>query len=532
MRKTPLSSLLLLLFVLQLACKKENDRPQWDVAVKGPILKASLTLDNLIADSLQHTNPDGSLSIVFDSDVFKLDPDSLFKIPDTTLNTLNIWQFITYPVQPNTPFYSVNNNIQLGISGPQLTEVAIRSGKIKLDIRNTLPSKVIIIYQIPKAIKNGLPFKVQEVIDSGSITNPTLFSGTYDLDGYLVDLTGATGNQFNTAYYDVQAISDPQGNAFDIHTGDTLINLNTTILELIPEYGRGYLGQKTIHQSGNSLAGIGQTIRSGMVELDSVTLDLDIENGLGAEIQAMISSFSSLNENTGNSVGLVAPGVLNRFINMNRATETGQFSDPVRPTHAYIHLDNSNSNLIQLIENLPDRFFYDIDFSLNPLGNVSGSNDFLYRDHLVNTHMVVNVPLRFALNQVFLVDTQEIATADLLNLDPVGLSTFTLLVDNGFPFALDLQLFLINESGSITDSLLVPSQIAMANVDVNFRVLSSVRTKIPIPVDGLRKQHLLEARKMAIKAKFTSPSYPSLVQMYADYHLDLKLIADGIYSIR
>ena len=233
MRKTPLSSLLLLLFVLQLACKKENDRPQWDVAVKGPILKASLTLDNLIADSLQHTNPDGSLSIVFDSDVFKLDPDSLFKIPDTTLNTLNIWQFITYPVQPNTPFYSVNNNIQLGISGPQLTEVAIRSGKIKLDIRNTLPSKVIIIYQIPKAIKNGLPFKVQEVIDSGSITNPTLFSGTYDLDGYLVDLTGATGNQFNTAYYDVQAISDPQGNAFDIHTGDTLINLNTTIMELL-----------------------------------------------------------------------------------------------------------------------------------------------------------------------------------------------------------------------------------------------------------------------------------------------------------
>ena len=268
------------------------------------------------------------------------------------------------------------------------------------------------------------------------------------------------------------------------------------------------------------------------MELDSVTLDLDIENGLGAELQAMISSFSSLNENTGNSVNLVAPGLLNRFINMNRATETGQLSDPVRPTHALIHLDNSNSNLVQLIENLPDRLMYDIDFSLNPLGNVSGSNDFLYRDHLVNTHLRVIVPLRFALNQVVLVDTQEIATSDLLNLDPVGVSTFTLLVDNGFPFDLDLQLFLINESGSITDSLLVPSQIAMANVDVNFRVLSSVRTKIPIPVDGLRKQHLLEARKMAIKAKFTSPSYPSLVQMYADYHLDLKLIADGIYSIR
>ena len=35
---------------------------------------------------------------------------------------------------------------------------------------------------------------------------------------------------------------------------------------------------------------------------------------------------------------------------------------------------------------------------------------------------------------------------------------------------------------------------------------------------------------MAIRATFTTPSYPSLVQMYSDYHLDLKLIADGIYS--
>ncbi|MBL0136902.1 MAG: hypothetical protein IPP86_00010 [Bacteroidetes bacterium] len=129
------------LLFLQFSCKKENDRPQWDVAVTGPILKARLSIDQLIADSLQQINPDGSVSIFYSSDVFKLDPDSLFKIPDTTLKTLNIWQFIPYPVQPNTPFYSVNNNIRLGISGPQLTEVLIRSGKIRLEIRNTLPTK-------------------------------------------------------------------------------------------------------------------------------------------------------------------------------------------------------------------------------------------------------------------------------------------------------------------------------------------------------------------------------------------------------
>lgn len=517
---------------LSFSCKKENERPQWDVAVKGPILQAALTLDNLIADSLQEENPDGSVRLVYDSEVFKLNPDSLFIIPDTTLKTLNIWQYPAYVVQPNTPFYSVNNNIALGISGPLLTEVLIRSGKITLDIRNTLPTKVKVTYLIPKAFKDGLPFKVQEFVDSGSVSDPGIFSGTYDLDGYLVDLTGATGTQTNTAYYNIEALSDPAGVSFSIQNGDTLINLNTTISALVPEYGRGYLGQKTIHQTSDAFVGVGRLIRSGNIKLDSLTMDLEIENGLGAEIQALVSSFISLNENTGNTVALTAPNVLNRFINLNRSTETGIASDPVIPTHHNIHLDNSNSNLLALIENLPDRFNYGTDFSLNPLGNISGSTDFLYRDHLVKTHLRLNMPLRFALNQVMLTDTQEINVHDLFDLEPVGLSTFTLLADNGFPFEMDLQLLLINESGSVTDSLLVPSRIAQAAVDSDLKVISSVRTAIPIPLDETRKQNLLDARRMAIKAKFTTPSYPDLVQMYSSYHLDLKLIADGIYSIR
>lgn len=532
MKKTLIPLLFLSLLFLQFSCKKENDRPQWDVAVIGPILKARLSIDQLIADSLQQINPDGSVSLFYSSDVFKLDPDSLFKIPDTTLKTLNIWQFIPYPVQPNTPFYSVNNNIRLGISGPQLTEVLIRSGKIRLEIRNTLPTKVKVTYIIPKAMKDGLPFKVQEYVDSGSVTSPVTFSGTYDLDGYLFDLTGAAGNQTNTAYYNVEAVSDPNGQVFTISTGDTLINLNTVILSLVPEYGKGYLGQKTIHQTSEVTSGIGRLIQSGTVQLDSLSMDLKIENGLGAEIQTLLSSFQSKNEHTGTTIDLLAPTVLNRYINLNRATETGNPLSPVRPTYTTIHLDNSNSNLINLVENLPDRFLYDLDFSLNPLGNVSGNSDFLYRDHLVNTHLTLQLPLRFALNQVQLADTQEIATSDLLNLDPVGPSTFTLLADNGFPFTMDLQLFLLNENGVMTDSLLIPSSIAQANTDASFRVISPVRTKIPIPVDASRKQHLLEAKKMAIRAKFTTPSYPGLVQMYSDYHLDLKLIADGIYSIR
>src|SRR3989339_152070 len=79
--------LLLLLIVLCFTgCKKELNEPNWDIDVLTPLAKATLTIENIVDDTLRITNPDNSVSLVYRSSLYKFTLDTLFKIPDTTIS--------------------------------------------------------------------------------------------------------------------------------------------------------------------------------------------------------------------------------------------------------------------------------------------------------------------------------------------------------------------------------------------------------------------------------------------------------------
>lgn len=520
----------ILLFAL--ACKKENEHPQWDIEALGPVLNASLDIHNIIADSLHTEDTDGAVRIVYDQNIYGMQLDSVYQIPDTTIPSFYVWPFPSSTIQPNTSFSPGNSNVLLGINSVKLTRAIIRSGTIRIEVKNTLPSKIIFTYTIPRARHNGNPFRVTQEVAAGSVSTPTLYSGDYDFSGYAVDLTGVTGTLFNTISYNVLTVSDPAGSPFPVNPGDTLINLKSTLVSIQPSYAKGYLGQSTIHETSSQNTGIGGLIRSGSVRLDSITMDLDFENNIGADIRSIFNSFVSENTHTGTVIPLNAPSLLGYSMNINRAIETNDPTNPIRPSAMHFHLDKQNSNLLPFFENLPDKINYDIDIAFNPLGNISGYNDFVYSDYLVNGKLKLTMPLRFGANNILLTDTQNLSLNSLTNLDPIGPATFTLFAENGFPLDLHLQLFLLDSMGTVTDSLLLPDFIARAQTDANYKVTVPVMTRLPIPVDEVRKQRILSTRRMAIRARFSTPDYPQIVQFYSSYKLNLRLVADGVYSIR
>ncbi len=523
---------LFFIFPLFISCEKKNDRPQWDVEVIGPVLQASLGVEDIIADSLLTQNGNGELSLVFEQDFYNLQPDSIYTIPDTSLSNIVLWPIFTTTIQPNTPFYSNDNKIALGLGSVKLKKAYMKRGVIRIELKNSLPTKVIYTYTIPKAKKAGSVFTVVRTVDASSSAGPGVFTGSFDLDDYELDLTGSDGSLFNTISYNIQAVSDPDGSAFTINTNDTVINIETELLDLEPVYARGYLGQESISESGSDNTGFNRYITGGIIELDSVRMDLELRNYIGADAQARILSLSSVNDRTGNSIILSAPSLLNRNLNINRAQESGPVISPVIPSiHSY-RLDNSNSNIKNFVENLPDRISYDVGFQLNPLGNISLYNDFLYSDQLVEGKVILEFPLRLAAQNLVLADTQDLSLSGLTDLDPVGPATFTLVAKNGFPLDLDVELLILDEQYLALDSLLVPGFIRKANLDSQYRVLSSSETVIDIPVDAQRKQRILSGTFMGIRIRFNSPDFAQKVQLYESHRLDLKLIADGTYYIR
>lgn len=86
----PISNIFFKIIIIVIAftfstCKKEKGSPSWDIDVLGPIFHSKLTINNLINDTLKHTNSDNSVSLVYQNSMYKLSIDSLFKIPDTTI---------------------------------------------------------------------------------------------------------------------------------------------------------------------------------------------------------------------------------------------------------------------------------------------------------------------------------------------------------------------------------------------------------------------------------------------------------------
>ena len=530
--KTKAVFLFLIGSILFNGCKKENDRPQWDVEVLGPILFASLTLNELIVDTLIQANADGAVNLMIEQSFYELETDSIYNIPDTSISNVVKWPIFSTPIAPGTPFLSTDNKIALGVGNVKLTKAVMRHGTIGIELKNSLPTKVIYTYTIPKAKKAGVPFTIVQEVDAANANIPGTFSGNFELDGYEIDLTGPNGNQFNTITYNVNAVSDPTGNAFTIFNSDTVINLKSYLTNLDPIYVKGYLGQNSVFSNSTINTGLADFIHDGFIKLDSVTMDLEITNFIGADAQIFFNSLTSINNRTFSGVSLIAPSVMNRALNINRAQESGPVPSPVISTNHSYHLDNSNSNIKAFVENLPERIAYNINMEMNPLGNISFYNDFLYSDNLVNGKLTIKMPLRMAAQNLTLSDTQALSLGGLTNLDPIGPLNLTLVAGNGFPVDFDIQLFIIDENHVVTDSLLIPGFIQKANLDSQYKVISPVVTRIEIPVDEKRKNSILAGKYMGIRTIFRTPDYPQLIQLYTSHRLDLKLIASGTYYIR
>jgi hypothetical protein len=518
-------------------CRKENDNPQWDIAVIGPVMHSTLTVEQLIADSMLFADGSGAQYIDYTNLFSTFDLDTLAQVNDTSISTINRFPPFPANLPPGYSFGLPNNKIVLGLGNLQLKEAIIDSGKIRLDIKNTVKSKLLFTYTIPKATKNGIPFSTTATVDSGSYTNPKYFSGEFDLRGYTIDLTGATGTSFNTITYDVKAIADTDGYAlgFPVNPNDTILNLTTTLLSLKPSYAKGYLGQDQNSNTQYTDLSFMHKIKSGLIHLDSISMDVDLVNSIGADAQIYFNGITSINSNTGGVVSLVSPSIIQHILNINRATETNNPAAPVLPTNYSVHLDNINSNILPFIENIPDKFLTDFTIKMNPLGNVSGSNDFIYTDYLLDTRLKVKMPLRFAMNQLVMADTVPFnltGSADSADLSQVGDMQLRIVASNGFPMDLTVQIFLLDSMNNITDSLFAPDKIARAPVDVNYRSIGTTRTVINMTIDAAKKNRLLNVKRAGVRIKFDTPDYPQIVQLYSDYRLDLKLIADGIYSIR
>ena len=271
----------LVLVLVFFSCRKDFERPNWDVDLLSPLIKTSLNLEDLLPDSVLQTNPDTSLKLVYEENIFDVNVDSIFQIPDTTISEVHIIP-LSSTVLPGDSFYTEAEEYTLNVNnGVGLNYAEIESGFIEIEIFSEIKEKVIVIYTIPSATKNGDTLVVTDIINAATPGNPAYYSKTIDISGYQLDLTGISKSEINTFVTRAVGIVDTNALSSVTLTVGEKITFNNKLIDIVPYFVRGYFGQQNFNYSDTSSINAFNQIVSGSLDLEQVDVDIEFKNGIG-----------------------------------------------------------------------------------------------------------------------------------------------------------------------------------------------------------------------------------------------------------
>lgn len=524
------ASLLLgaLLLAGSLGCRKDAGPPKWDVDLLLPLVNGSLGIRDLIADSLLETGQDGVVMLRYSDVLFDLSLDTILQAPDTSFDHRFALP-VPGPLQfgPGVQFYDQQDVTSFDLGDVQLRRLVLREGFLDLSLRNMIQSVVIGNFSLPGATLQGQTLMREQSVGPGTPDQPTTAVTTLDISGYSFDLRGPLGTGVNTLASSVSARLDPDGQGASVTNLDSLIAL-ITYRGLVPQFALGYFGSQSYEADEETTSlDLFTAVIAGTIDLDQVTMRLSVTNGLGADVQVFIRELISENSRTGNTVPL-SHAILNGPVNLTRALDLGWTAQPFVLERV---LDNGNSNIDLFVENLPDRLRYALEVRLNPLGDISNGNDFLYHDSRIEARAELEIPLRFSATGLTL---ETIITPELgggADAHALQSGRLMLFAENGFPFDAHVELAIVDEGGVVLSQVDVPGTVPHGAIDGDGLVTAPGVGRLDVTLTTPQVDLLYTGGRFRLRAVLNTGQQGTLLPILEHYRIDLRITAAANYIV-
>ncbi len=519
-------SLLLLIPILMLfSCKKREETIRWNIDGIAPVVYGELSIYDILPDSVLTSDMDSSVSISLGLNLFRLNLDSLVAIPDTSLlDTFALPFPFPVAVAPGQVFINQPEDNTINIGTAELVYVEIKSGTIDYQLKSTIQGKIIYEYQIPVAIDaNGNSFSQLVYVSAAAPGMTASTSGSFDLSGYSINLSGSSENSFNIIQTNVNIKVDPT-NATDVSASNQdTVYIRNELSNIKIDYAKGYFGNQSfiIGPERTSLTAFNNLI-SGNLNIDQIDVDLELVNGIGADASIAFSSFTASNNNSEIALN---HSIIGNNININRANEIGP---TIHPYYYTTLLNNSNSNIDLMLELLPDSIGYGLSLELNPLGNVSAHNDFLSSDAPMELNMDIQLPLSIIANNLTLADTLNIDIIDTTGLHSV---MFNINLENGFPLEAQIDFILLDQNNMAVNHILSPTLVPSAAVDGNGVVSGISSSTHQLTLNQKDFNTLIQNKKIILKIIFNTPISANHIEIYDYYKLKFNVVANFEYGV-
>lgn len=499
------------------SCKKEKQPLTWTTDNYFPVANGSLNFSSIVPDSLLSTQSDSSVHFKLEENLYTLNLDSIITIPDTSLtDTFAIPFSVPVTISPGQTFINQPADNLLAINDVELKNVYINDAVITYSLSSTIQGDVIYIYSLPSsADAGGLPFEQQVFVPAAPSGGHSHVSGSFHVTGYEVNLQGSTGNDVNILQTSINVkVSESNNGTVTVSQNDTLY-VENSIQSIKIGSAEGYFGQFSSDFGPETSAfNMFNSIISGGINLTSVNADFIISNGVGADLGFQLNTLSA--ENTTGSVQFQNT-LIGQTQHINRAYKTGT---TIVPGIYQTTFNQNNSNIAYLIEMLPNQLSYAGSLSLNPMGNVSGGNDFIDEHSPLTVDLNMDIPLQLSVNQLTFQDTVGIVDSIF---DQVNSLSLHIDLDNGFPLNAELHIGLLDQNNMLVEQVVSNNIIPKATYQQDLKHTFTTHSFHLFELTPYQVSLLKNNPNMVIKVKLDSDS--SDVTIYDYYKMNYKIDA-------
>ena len=479
---------------------------------------SNITIEGILKGNISLQSPGANAVII----------DDTARAVTATINIHDIKITSALAKFPNQNIIELNDKLKIDIDDKQINELTVKNGSVTIEVHNTLPEEINFEYRMPKVLKNNQPLVFIGVVPAAQ--NGGVYSDIIDLSEYEMDMRGANNDTVNTLDYTLSASIDSTGNLIPLSLNDS-IYLLSSFSELTPSYAEGWFGNELVSETGESDIDILPELENASVNFDDVKLSISIENKVGVMAGIQFNNIKAINTNNNSEASLQIPSNYSPFI-IEKPVNSG--SSSIIPTYNEMLLNESNSNPSDLINVLPNKISYNLDFKTNYgliAPAVGAGTDFIYSETTVKADLNIEIPLSFVASNIVLTDTVDL---NIDNIAEIESGIFYMFSYNGFPLDANIQMYLLDDNLVITDSMFVETNLVYAaSVDDNTgRVEGAMRTSLRIDLPSKKFFKVLNTDKVKIVTSFDTKPNSEHVKIYSDYEIKFKLTGDFTYKIR
>jgi hypothetical protein len=516
--------LLSILSLVFFSCQRK-EATEWNTKWKAPLLHGVLSFENILGDSLLKRGEAGNLIFVWKKSLSDFFFDDLISIPDTGVFDNFSLPFGSINLGPGDPILNQVKEMKFNVPNADLLFAKVKSGQVRVRLSNQVTEKIQLDYEIPSATLNGQVLSVSQLIDAATSQGPGTYFTSVDLTGYTLDLRGPGQNLSNTIYTRLNAMINPSGNSVLVTNQDSLI-IELYLENIVVEYARGYFGkQKFVTDSQSTPFDFFNNRVSGQLQTDSMSIHLDVTNYAGFDAILKVNEFSSYNAKTGEQAGLNHQ-LIGIPQNITRASDY-----PLTPTRYSWDLSSGVSNIQSLLNIYPTSFTSGFELEVNPFGNISGGNDFLYTDNAFEIDLNIEAPISFYLESLVLADTLTVGVEDTEIPADLDETSLDLIVENSFPFSCYVEFY--EFSNNVAGPLLIDQiRIEAATLLSDEKTTLPFFGIIPIPVARELLDKLRANNKVLMMVTLDTDLGGKPMRVYEGYKIDLSLVAKSTIAMK